>query len=69
MNVMIRFMYELMMEGGLLMEESCPMYLLSGVNVLHIGGGMGAGSRQNCTLKSRLLLVNFYFVLSQFQIK
>ena len=27
------------------------------------------GSRQYCTLRSQLILVNFYFVLSQFQIK
>ena len=27
------------------------------------------GSRRHCTLKSQFLLVNFYFVLHQFQIK
>ena len=27
------------------------------------------GSRRHCTLKSHFLLVNFYFVLVQFQIK
>ena len=31
--------------------------------------GFGTVSRPHCTLKSHLILVNFYFVSSQFQIK
>ena len=41
MNVMIRVMYVLMMEGGLLMEESYPMDPLSGINILHMEGFLG----------------------------